>query len=107
LLALIEQHQIPAASPIEQRWTSSSSSPMRFYLDGMKFINLIQRLSRIYFSPAFSSSKDEIFSWVGIIMYLPSSQTNNQRKLIENKFSEYKEIMQPLMEKFNAHVIKK
>merc|ERR1712151_1061370 len=44
----IERDGIAAASPIEQRWTSSSTSPM---------------------SPAFSSEKGDIFSWVGVIMY--------------------------------------
>merc|ERR1740129_212524 len=44
----IEREGIAAASPIEQRWTSRSTSPM---------------------SPAFSRDKDEIFSWAGVIMY--------------------------------------
>jgi len=29
LLQLIEDHNIPAASPIEQRWTARSTAPMR------------------------------------------------------------------------------
>lgn len=44
----IEKEGIPAASPIEQRWTSRSTSPM---------------------SPAYSPNKDAIFSWIGVIMY--------------------------------------
>jgi len=44
----IEREGIAAASPIEQRWTSRSTSPM---------------------SPAFSKDKSDIFSWVGVIMY--------------------------------------
>jgi len=48
LMDTIEREEIPAASPIEQRWTSRSSSPM---------------------SPAFSKDEKAIFSWVGVIMY--------------------------------------
>merc|ERR1712241_1640138 len=44
----IEREGIAAASPIEQRWTSRSTSPM---------------------SPAYSSRPGDIFSWVGVIMY--------------------------------------
>jgi len=46
---IIERERIPAASPIEQRWTSRSSSPM---------------------SPAFSDKSDDFFSWVGVILYI-------------------------------------
>jgi len=45
-----ESQGIPAPSPIEQRWTSASSSPM---------------------SPAHSLRPNDVFSWLGIIMYLP------------------------------------
>jgi len=44
----IEREGIAAASPIEQRWTSRSTSPM---------------------SPAYSAQAGDIFSWVGVIMY--------------------------------------
>jgi len=44
----IEREGIAAASPIEQRWTSRSTSPM---------------------SPAYSPRSGDIFSWVGVIMY--------------------------------------
>ena len=43
LLQMIEQEDIPAPAPIEQRWTGCSRSRM---------------------SPAYSSSPDDIFSWV-------------------------------------------
>lgn len=43
LKQLIEKEDIPAPAPIEQRWTARSQSPM---------------------SPAYSSSEDDIFSWV-------------------------------------------
>lgn len=49
LLAMIRRDQIPAPSPIEQRWTAGTASVM---------------------SPA-AGAPDDVFSWVGIIMYLP------------------------------------
>ena len=54
LLLHIEQHGIPAPSPIEQRWTASSTSPL---------------------SPAHSEQSNDVFCWVGLIMYLPPSQS--------------------------------
>jgi L-galactono-1,4-lactone dehydrogenase len=84
LLALIEKAGIPAPSPIEQRWTASSSALM---------------------SPAYAVQSDgeEIFSWVGVIMYLPPNQTEHQRVAIKARFSEYLELIQPLLEEYNAH----
>lgn len=43
LMKIIDKENIPAPAPIEQRWTASSKSLM---------------------SPAYSSSGDDIFSWV-------------------------------------------
>lgn len=68
LLQLIEKEDIPAPAPIEQRWTACSRSPM---------------------SPASSSQEDDIFSWVGIIMYLPTSDAR-QRKEITEEFFNYR-----------------
>ncbi len=82
-LKILESAGIPAPSPIEQRWTASSSSPL---------------------SPAYSNNKDEIFSWVGIIMYLPPSQTIDQRKQISLHFKRYCELMHPLLVKYNAKI---
>jgi len=70
LLQLIQDHQVPAPSPLEQRWTSASSSPM---------------------SPAHSTSPDDVFSWLGVIMYLPPDDTQ-QRQDITEGFSSYKEL---------------
>jgi len=64
LLRRIELYGIPAHSPIEQRWTAASSSLM---------------------SPAHGKG-DELFSWVGIIMYLPSDD-ETQRRDITNRFT--------------------
>ena len=60
----IEAQQIPAHSPIEQRWTSSSSSLM---------------------SPA-HGPENGLHSWVGIINYLPTDE-EDQRKAITKLFT--------------------
>ncbi|KAK4281958.1 hypothetical protein QN277_013396 [Acacia crassicarpa] len=70
LKQLIEKEEIPAPAPIEQRWTASSRSIM---------------------SPASSSSEEDIFSWVGIIMYLPTSDAR-QRKNITEEFFHYRHL---------------
>lgn len=72
LLQLIEKEDIPAPAPIEQRWTARSRSPM---------------------SPASSCEEDDIFSWVGIIMYLPTSDPR-QRKDITEEFFNYRSLTQ-------------
>ncbi|XP_062007519.1 L-galactono-1,4-lactone dehydrogenase, mitochondrial [Rosa rugosa] len=72
LKQLIEKEEIPAPAPIEQRWTASTKSPM---------------------SPASSSREDDIFSWVGIIMYLPTTDAR-QRKDITEEFFHYRHLTQ-------------
>jgi L-galactono-1,4-lactone dehydrogenase len=56
LLEMIEREGIPAPAPIEQRWSAGSSSPM---------------------SPVSNDGRDDagpgLHSWIGIIMYLPTS----------------------------------
>ncbi|XP_073151717.1 L-galactono-1,4-lactone dehydrogenase, mitochondrial-like isoform X1 [Henckelia pumila] len=82
LLQLIESENIPAPAPIEQRWTAGSKSLM---------------------SPAYSSSEDGIFSWVGIIMYLPTTDAR-QRKEITEEFFHYRKLTQAtLWEKYSAY----
>ncbi|CAM8949037.1 unnamed protein product [Rhodiola kirilowii] len=81
LKQLIEKEEIPAPAPIEQRWTARSKSSM---------------------SPASSSSEDDIFSWVGIIMYLPTSDPR-QRKDITDEFFHYRHLTQSrLWDKYSA-----
>lgn len=82
LMQLIEKHKIPAHCPIEQRWTARSSSKM---------------------SPAFSENPEEIFSWVGVIMYLPPNQSTEQRAEITKEFQRYTQLMQPLLDEYQAH----
>lgn len=64
LLRGIEEHKIPAHSPIEQRWSASSSSLM---------------------SPA-HGAEGGLHCWVGIINYLPS-EDEDQRSKITNLFT--------------------
>ena len=66
LRQLIEEHQIPAHAPIEQRWTSGSSSPM---------------------SPS-AGAPHSLHSWVGIIMYLPTTVAA-ERDAITDAFTRY------------------
>jgi len=73
LKSKLETANIPAPAPIEQRWSSSSSS---------------------YMSPTFSENSDDIFCWVGIIMYLPPGQGDGEREKITCNFEEYANIMQ-------------
>ena len=68
LRQLIVDNQIPAHAPIEQRWTSGSSSSM---------------------SPA-AGAPDSLHSWVGIIMYLPTS-VEAERDAITRAFTAYGE----------------
>jgi len=63
LLKGIEEKKIAAHSPIEQRWSASSSS---------------------YMSPAYGP-KEGLHCWVGIIMYLPS-EDEHQRNSITSAF---------------------
>ena len=86
LLKNIEERGIPAHAPIEQRWTCSSSSRM---------------------SPAFGPP-GALFSWVGIIMYLPISESEKDeqsRKDITNRFKgEYCDLLRDIgqLSKFQA-----
>ncbi|KAI3667302.1 hypothetical protein L6452_42355 [Arctium lappa] len=82
VVELIEKEEIPAPAPIEQRWTASSRSLM---------------------SPASSSSNDDIFSWVGIILYLPTTDAR-QRKQITEEFFHYRHLTQSrLWDQYSAY----
>lgn len=60
LLSEIDAAAIPAHAPIEQRWTASTPSPM---------------------SPASSPQPDEVHSWVGVIMYLPTEDEETRSRI--------------------------
>ena len=77
----LENAGIPAPGPIEQRWSSASSS---------------------YLSPAYSENPDSIFSWVGIIMYLPPGQNSENRAKIAENFQKYANILYDVGGKYGA-----
>lgn len=81
ILKIIEKEGIAAPSPIEQRWTARSTAPM---------------------SPAYSEKEDDLFTWVGIIMYLPPSQTPEQRQEITQAFNAYIDKCMPVFEEYKA-----
>ncbi|KAH6818726.1 L-galactono-1 [Perilla frutescens var. frutescens] len=82
LLQMIGREDLPAPAPIEQRWTACSRSLM---------------------SPAYSSSEDDIFSWVGIIMYLPTMDAR-ERKEITEEFFHYRRLTQAkLWDNYSAY----
>ena len=71
VLKLIERHKFLAAAPIEHRWTAASSS---------------------YLSPAYSAHKEDVFSWLGIISYMPTDDPTIRdaiTKKYANKQSSY------------------
>lgn len=81
LLDAVEHAGIAAPSPLEQRWTSGSSSPM---------------------SPA-AGAADSLHCWVGIIMYLPTEEPL-ERERITARFKRYCELeRRVVLEKFGAH----
>eukprot|EP00051_Salpingoeca_urceolata_P005729 m.76514 g.76514 ORF g.76514 m.76514 type:complete len:320 (+) comp14514_c0_seq3:1036-1995(+) len=80
VLETIERENIPAPSPIEQRWTSASQSPL---------------------SPAYSEDPASLFSWVGVIMYLPTQDPEARRKL-GDEFGRYQDKIWPLLPKYSA-----
>merc|ERR1712153_171007 len=80
LLADIKKKNLPAPSPIEQRWTAGSSACM---------------------STAPGSPKS-LHSWVGVIMYLPTEE-EAQRKAITSSFQDYcRNTTAPLLSKYKG-----
>ena len=81
LLKEIEANGIAAHSPIEQRWSASSSSLL---------------------SPA-HGPPEGLHCWVGIIMYLPNADDETQRKAITQAFlKQYCPLMRKIGQKVNA-----
>ena len=62
---VVEKDGLPAPAPIEQRWTASSSSPMS---------PASRRRWELGRGPA-RPGEHPLFSWVGIIQYMPSADT--------------------------------
>jgi L-galactono-1,4-lactone dehydrogenase len=85
LLRLIQDHQIPAPAPIEQRWTSGSGSLM----------------SPVYRGPDTLPPDQDVYSWVGIIMYLPTDD-EAARQSITREFWRYRHLCAKLWEAYDA-----
>merc|ERR1740130_318318 len=82
LLELIESSDIPAPAQIEQRWSARSQARM---------------------SPAYSMGADDLHSWVGIIMYMPSDDPT-QRQAITDSFTNYNDAVRwKLWPKYGCH----
>ena len=92
LLKEIESRGIPAHSPIEQRWSSGSTSP----LSPASVVGMQERDSY--------ETKNALFSWVGVIMYLPSEDmdpTGYRRQFITQAFKEeYCKLVRNVGEKY-------
>ena len=92
LLKEIESSGLPAPAPIEQRWTSGSTSPL-----SPASIGPHERESY--------DSKNSLFSWVGVIMYLPSEDfdpTGYRREFITNYFKDkYCKLVRKVGEKYD------
>eukprot|EP00940_MAST-03C_sp_MAST-3C-sp2_P002554 g2554.t1 len=84
LMRRIEASGVPAHAPIEQRWTARSESAM---------------------SPSYSESPEDIFSWVGIILYVPSALSDAQREAVTASFRTYAyDTLRPECERHGAYV---
>jgi L-galactono-1,4-lactone dehydrogenase len=79
LLALVQRRGVPAPAPIEQRWSAGTASPM---------------------SPS-HGAPGELFSWVGLIMYLPEDAA--QRRQVTEAFGRYRRLVErELMGRYRA-----
>jgi L-galactono-1,4-lactone dehydrogenase len=93
LLKEIETAGLPAPAPIEQRWTSGSKSP----LSPASVVG--PQGNKAY------DSNNALFSWVGVIMYLPSEDfdpTGYRRQFISDYFKDvYCKVVRRVGEKYN------
>jgi L-galactono-1,4-lactone dehydrogenase len=80
LMQGIEDQELPAHSPIEQRWSASSSSLM---------------------SPAYGPPNG-LHSWVGIISYLPSEDPTQRHKITELFVGKYCDLLRDVGMGVNA-----
>merc|ERR1711871_1864234 len=82
VLREVETRGLPAPCPIEQRWSARSMSPL---------------------SPAHDSDPDALFSWVGVIMYLPLEDRDDLRRRITGAFDGYRDIVEGIGRRYCAH----
>lgn len=88
LLQMVRREGIPAPAPIEQRWTAGSASPMspasRFGGEAASDDEASDAAAASAASAGRTPS-DAVHSWVGVIMYLPTSDPA-QRDAITRAF---------------------
>lgn len=86
VLQTIEHSQIPAPAPIEQRWSAASTSPL--CAAGEKPTRELA----------------DLYSWVGIIMYLPKDDNSNGkvRDKVTHAFRRYKETCEQFWPRYRA-----
>ena len=101
LMRTIEANALPAPAPLEQRWSASSRSAMS--------PAGVTRGDRSRKEKVANGVVDEatVLCWVGIIMYLPTSDgteaIEQQRHEITEHFNHYTALLRPQMDQFNAH----
>ena len=86
LLREIEIARIPAPAPIEQRWTARSTAPM---------------------SPAASAAPADVFTWVGIIMYIPPLDDADPasiagRAAVTRAFGAYTRLLRRVLDRYEG-----
>eukprot|EP00238_Polyblepharides_amylifera_P002554 CAMPEP_0196572266 /NCGR_PEP_ID=MMETSP1081-20130531/2344_1 /TAXON_ID=36882 /ORGANISM="Pyramimonas amylifera, Strain CCMP720" /LENGTH=515 /DNA_ID=CAMNT_0041889525 /DNA_START=412 /DNA_END=1959 /DNA_ORIENTATION=+ len=88
LLALIETENVPAPAPLEQRWSCGSDAPLS--------------LASARGEAPVGGAQAALHCWVGIIMYLPTSDSV-QRAKITQEFNQYKRMCsEQIWEKYDA-----
>lgn len=83
ILEAVEHEGLPAPAPIEQRWTKASTSLMS---PAGPMPNVVSNTSMI-------GTNAPVFSWVGIIMYIPTKD-KEQRRAIGASFARFCDILQ-------------
>lgn len=53
-------------------------------------------------SPAYSLDPDEVFTWIGVIMYLPSELSDAKKEQVKNNFRVYSKLVQQLCDEYGA-----
>ena len=113
LLTRIEKSGIAAPAPIEQRWTSASTSPLSpAYADSLAANERSLLSDRGAITGARHRNFDSydttnaLFSWVGVIMYLPSEDldpTGYRREFITKSFKDgYCKMVQEVGQRYGA-----
>jgi len=92
ILAEIEKTGIAAHSPLEQRWSAASKSPLS--------------PASVVEAPTAYDRERALFSWVGVIMYLPSEDmdpTGYRRQFITEAFQgQYCDIVRKIGKKYGT-----